>query len=332
MVASNQRSTLRIGFQETVLERGGDPNRILKLAGLTVQDLEEPELLKDSNEFVRLLNIAAAETGSEFFGLELSLHLDLSIMGTLGLLVQHATTVEEALNIHIRYSPILSLRNVPSLKVEGELAILSGHNVSRSEGARQILYLGTGLLMTMMKALLGEDWIPLEMHSTFDLPKLADRMFDLLGVRVKIGQERNQVIFNASDLNRKLSRSFGQLNKYLQAQLDELEKQVEGDILTRTEYLIRVLLPDGACSFENISSLLSTGEKTLQRRLRARGTSFRQLVETVRQSMARQYLRQPDLSMSQLAYKLGYTELSTFTHAFKRWFGVAPSKWRNQSP
>jgi AraC-like DNA-binding protein len=54
------------------------------------------------------------------------------------------------------------------------------------------------------------------------------------------------------------------------------------------------------------------------------------LLEKVRQSIAQQQLCHSDLSQSQLAYVLGYTEQSTFTRAFKRWFGVTPSKWKNQ--
>jgi len=81
---------------------------------------------------------------------------------------------------------------------------------------------------------------------------------------------------------------------------------------------------------ENVTSLLSTNERSLQRKLKASGTSFRQLVEKTRKSIAQQQLRYSDLSKTQLAYILGYSELSAFTRAFKRWFGVAPSKWKDQ--
>ena len=103
-----------------------------------------------------------------------------------------------------------------------------------------------------------------------------------------------------------------------------------GDIVNHTKYLIRMLLPEGKCSLENISALLNTSDRSLQRNLKARGTSFRQLVDRVRKSIAQQQLRHSNLSNSQLAYMLGYTELSTFTRSFKRWFGVTPSKWRSK--
>ncbi len=142
-------------------------------------------------------------------------------------------------------------------------------------------------------------------------------------------RERNQIVFKASDLQRKIS-AFGQFGQYLQFQLDEMEKQLQSDIVSRLKYLIQTLLPEGACSIENVSSLLSLSKRTLRRRLQARGTTFTQLVEEVRQSITRQHLKQSQLSFGQLSYLLGYFEQSAFTRAFKRWFGVAPSKWRSQ--
>ncbi|MCP4753570.1 MAG: helix-turn-helix transcriptional regulator [Proteobacteria bacterium] len=72
------------------------------------------------------------------------------------------------------------------------------------------------------------------------------------------------------------------------------------------------------------------GPRTLQRRLQAQKFTFRQLVDKVRKENALHYLQQTDLTMGQIAYGLGYSELSAFTRAFKRWFGVSPSKWRDQ--
>ena len=272
MVERHLRSTLLRDFRDTVLELGGDPDRILEKVGLTPQDVEKPELLTRSNVFVRLLNVAAAETGSDFFGLYLSTHLDLSFLGTLGLLIQHANTVGDALKTFIRYYPTRYSWASPELKVEGELAYLYSHNMTISEFMKQTFYLGSGLGLTMMRALLGEDWKPLKMHYPLDAPELSEHLYDLFQLRVEEGRGRHQMIFKASDLKRKVSHSFGQFGNHLQAQLDEMEKQLETDIVSRTEYLIRILLPEGNCSFENVSSLLSLGEKSLQRRLKAQGS------------------------------------------------------------
>ena len=107
MVNPEIRSSLWISFRNTVLNLGGDPQKILDKAGLTSLEIEHPELLMQSRSFRRLLNVAAEETESEYFSLHLSSRMDLSYMGTLGLLLQNTDTVEEALKALIRCHPFV---------------------------------------------------------------------------------------------------------------------------------------------------------------------------------------------------------------------------------
>lgn len=76
---------------------------------------------------------------------------------------------------------------------------------------------------------------------------------------------------------------------------------------------------------------MSVSQRTLQRRLAEEGTSVRALVETTRADLATEYLRGGRLRVAEIAYLLGYSEPSTFTTAFKRWRGVAPSRARKRS-
>ena len=64
--------------------------------------------------------------------------------------------------------------------------------------------------------------------------------------------------------------------------------------------------------------------KTLTRRLRNEGTTFRGLLDELRLQLAERYLRQPNLSVDEVAFLLGYSERSAFHRAFRRWTGRAP--------
>ena len=70
---------------------------------------------------------------------------------------------------------------------------------------------------------------------------------------------------------------------------------------------------------------------SLQRRLRDLGLSFSTMVDKVRCELATHYLRQHQLPISNLAPLLGYSEVSAFSRAFRRWFGVSPRQWRHES-
>ena len=80
-----------------------------------------------------------------------------------------------------------------------------------------------------------------------------------------------------------------------------------------------------------VAEKMELSTRTLRRRLKNEGTSFRDLLEEIRYGLAREYLTDTDLPMDEISSLLGYTESGNFSHAFRRWAGIAPSAWRQQS-
>ena len=78
-----------------------------------------------------------------------------------------------------------------------------------------------------------------------------------------------------------------------------------------------------------IASQLAVSERTLTRQLGKEGTSYATLLAQVQAERARNLLRNPNLTITEVGYRLGYTEPATFTRAFTKWSGMAPLKWRN---
>ncbi|WP_219932555.1 helix-turn-helix transcriptional regulator [Microbulbifer sp. YPW1] len=113
---------------------------------------------------------------------------------------------------------------------------------------------------------------------------------------------------------------------YLDAQQPPYTSSVSEDV-TR---LIRSLLPTGQCSSETIASHLSMHKRTLQRRLASEGTTYEKLLTAERQVMARNYLMEPNLKLSQIGGLLGYSEQSAFNRACRDWFGATPRTYRAQ--
>ncbi len=321
------RSAPLIGFRQTVRELGGDPEALIKRVGLSSQVFENPELVIPVDAFRRLLNLAVKETGCDYFGLLMSKHLDLSILGPIGLLLQNSDTVGDAMNQFVQYVPSRFQGQNSMLQIEGEFASASFHLEPTEEDPTQSIILNLCMASKIMKSLCGETWQPIELHTTLKRPEFADILIQHLETPIQFGQENNQCFFKASDLMKKIPTKFGKFGQYLQPVIEEGDRLPE-DIVSHAEYLIRMLLPEGKCSLENVTTLLYTSERSLQRHLKTRGTSFSELVDKTRISITRQQLHHSNLTNSQLAGLLGYTKLSAFTRAFKRWFGVAPSKWK----
>jgi len=98
----------------------------------------------------------------------------------------------------------------------------------------------------------------------------------------------------------------------------------------QVRHSIRQLFPFGECSAATVASLLVLHLRTLQQRLKADGTSFRALQDEVRKESAMDYLQHSNLSLTEIALQLGFSELAVFSRVFKGWTGKSPLQWRKQ--
>ena len=103
-----------------------------------------------------------------------------------------------------------------------------------------------------------------------------------------------------------------------------------GALESKVENAIAPLLPHCRTSAGEIARQLGMSQRTFARRLASEGLTFRELLETLREKLARKYLSDPALPISEIAWLLGYQEVSAFTHAFKRWTGKTPREARRQ--
>jgi AraC-like DNA-binding protein len=94
------------------------------------------------------------------------------------------------------------------------------------------------------------------------------------------------------------------------------------------ENAILPLLPHGEAQSAEIARRLGVSARTFARKLAAEGVTFSDVLESLKSHLARRYLDDESLSISQIAWLLGYQEVSAFTHAFKRWTGQTPREAR----
>jgi AraC-like DNA-binding protein len=102
------------------------------------------------------------------------------------------------------------------------------------------------------------------------------------------------------------------------------------DLRHRVERIIAKIPLQGRAETEAVAHELGVSVRTLARRLGDLGVSFAQILDELRHDLALRYLRDPNLSLSQTAFLLGYSELSAFSHAFRRWTQTTPGEWRTK--
>jgi AraC-like DNA-binding protein len=90
-------------------------------------------------------------------------------------------------------------------------------------------------------------------------------------------------------------------------------------------------LPSGRATEEQVAEALSMSRRTLHRRLREHGTTFRGILAQTRQELARRYIGDARYSVTEVAFTLGYADTSAFSRAFRGWFGISPTEARQRS-
>ena len=115
---------------------------------------------------------------------------------------------------------------------------------------------------------------------------------------------------------------------YCEQALAHRDRPVE-TLRTQVENAITPLLPHGRARVEAVARTLGMSQRTLARRLSAEGLTFMEVIDSMRTDLALHYLRNATLSVSQVAWLLGFQEVGAFTNAFKRWAGLSPSRFRS---
>jgi AraC-like DNA-binding protein len=303
-------------------------DELLSGAGLTAKDLEDPLGRFPSSKMRDLLVRARRLTGEPGLGYYQGLQMRASAFGTLGLAVQSAPSVREALDVAVQFAPVFSTVLSLELHVGADVASLRLHeNVDLGE-ARDIVLISMMLgLETVFGALTGrQDGGAADL--AIPLPAYQAR-FAHLAPKWRFGQSENRLVFDAALLDAPIVSADAtglQIARTLcERALDELG--FDAGLVER----VRRAIPteEGRVrSLDDVASHLHVSARTLKRRLAAQGVSFSTLVERERREKAMVLLRSFRLSIADVADRLDYTTASAFVRAFHRWTGTTPAAYR----
>lgn len=338
-------NTMRVGgaaaLPAYVAERGGSAQRVLHEAGLVAADLREPQAWLDIDRLGVLHEAAAHELGDPNFGLHFGQATPLHAYGLLSHVVLHAPTVRIALNNLVRFANHLAGVWAASLVHDARHVRMGFTYVTdRPDAYRQYVESIGAVLCVMMKTLAGTTWTPREVCFQHSIGQAKRRPSVILEAPVRFERPANEIVFAASTLDtvvvgadRTLLPMFEErANELTGAALVTPEIGASGDRLVAAvqEEVVRCLC-DGPPQLARIARTLAMSSRTLQRELQRRGVRFKTLVNETRHRLSLVYLERPELSVTEIAFLLGYAELSAFDRAFRRAAGVSPRAWRSAS-
>jgi AraC-like DNA-binding protein len=309
---------------------GVDPLTIIAEAGIDLAKGANPDWRVSQADFDRLLSHCMETTGDEAFGLVAAEQLQPQVLHSLGLAWLASDTVYDGLLRLQRFGRLVSTGIDLQLEEEGENVHLYLGSDPRLDGMGPASRdYAVGIVTRMCRMTLGEFLAPVMILMDRPAPNDTERWEYLLASRVVFDSDTTRITWSRADIMEPLVTGDPRLarinDEHTAAYLDSfMARSTTRDVVDK----IVEKLPDGPPGQQQIAAALHVSNRTLQRKLREEGTTFKELLKDTRMQLAQKYLRSPGRSVVETAYLLGFSEPSTFSRAFKRWTGVAPAQYR----
>ena len=163
-------------------------------------------------------------------------------------------------------------------------------------------------------------------------PDDASSYTEVLRCPVVFDAETTHIEFDLESVDRPLPGDNAELARANDHVAEQYLRSLEPHkVASEVRELLLAMLPSGKSSQTSIARRMNRSLSTLQRQLQSEGTSYQEIRDDTRSALARDYVRDRDLTLSQVAYMLGFSDQSNFSRAFKRWTGQTPREFRQQS-
>jgi AraC-like DNA-binding protein len=313
---------------------GIETKPLVKKAGLTDQLVKDRGARLTVHHQIQFLNLAAKHLGDEFLGFHLAQLPDLRELGLLFYVAASSETLGDALQRAARYSSIVNEGlSLKCLEGEDMRIVFEYVGVARHSDRHQIEFLMVALIR-LCRQLTGLHLTPSRTRITHRRGTLgSSELAAYFGVNIIFGATADQLTFVGSIKDIAVASADPYLNELLVANCEQAlsrRPKYRGAFRAAVENAIVPLLPHGNVRASQIAARLGLSQRTSARRLASEGVTYSEVLESLRRNLARQYLYDPDLSISRIAWLLGYQEVSAFTHAFKRWEGTTPREVRSR--
>lgn len=314
------------------MEHGLSAADALKGTELRFEDLTDPRAeVSARQELAIVANLVDAFGEDAGLGLEAGSRYHLTAYGLWGFMLVSSPTPRSAVDVALRYVDLtFAFCHVSSREQHGELELVLDASPVPRALRRFVLEREAAAIRTMQAEAFPEGVHPTRV--AFEFPAGHVTAAEIFGTRAEYGAAETVLAFDSAMLDvpmpqaneHAVAMAVDQCRGLLQRRLARagLSGQVRDLLVAR--------LADPPDSDE-VAATLHLSPRTFQRRLARDGTSFRALLDEVREQLAEELLMTGGLPVTEVAHRLGYVETSSFSQAFRRWKGVGPREWRRQA-
>lgn len=323
------RSASLTNYPEVARAAGLDPLVLLAGVGLSPACLHDPDLRIPSDAVRALFEASATASGLDNFGLRMAETRQLSNLGAVALMAREEPTVRRFVRAMTRYSHVLNESLFLKLEESNGIAVLREEFLVRHHGSsRQATELLVGVTFRSLKFFLGPTWNPLRVcfvHAPPRDPSVHHRIF---GYAVEFGQDFNGLVCTTRDMDAPNPMADPVMARYARLTLEAAADSGRVHAVDNVRHILLVLLPSGQGSIEQVAQHLGVHKRTVHRLLLREGTTFSDVLNTIRRELAAQYVDDGTRPLSQVAELLGFSALSAFSRWYKQQFGEVAGQRR----
>ncbi|WP_309627777.1 AraC family transcriptional regulator [Brevundimonas sp.] len=319
---------------EFAVSRGADRQALLASSGIDPSELMDYDGRIGSSRYLVLMRASQALTGEPALALLFGEAVDLSQMSVLGLICRASPTMLDAFREMNRFGQLVmeashmgSGDRFQLQRRDGDLWLVDNRRIP--PGWPETVETTFALMICGTRAF-GDTPFVLEAEVMHPAPSYAGEYERVFRAPVRFDAGWNALRIDERWLTHRVAAApgyvFGILSEHATEMLERLERT--RTFKGRVEGALMPALHTGTADLSFAARELGLGQRTLSRKLGAEGTTFAEVLDDLRRSLARHYMDGGKVSISETAYLLGFSDPAAFSRAFKRWTGQSPKEAR----
>lgn len=315
---------------KTLAEYGLDAQALFTEAGLDFSSLQTQER-QEARNMQTVWRLATQHSGDDAFGITFAKNMNPMILHGLGFSWMASDSLLDAFIRLVKYYRLITTAGGIELKEQGEVYRVRYLIPTQGTPAPASLDAALAIFLQFCRFTKGANMSPTKVALQREKPKNHQAFESYFQCDIDYESEFNSLYFSKTLLEETLPTANPELARANdQVVIEYLRKFDQGDIVSKVRAIIIECLPSGSPSQDKIAAAVHMSARTLQRKLVDKQTSYKHLLDEIRQELAKQYLREKGRTIGEVTYLLGFSEPSNFTRSFKRWTGITPAEYQAQ--
>ncbi|MBK7869995.1 MAG: AraC family transcriptional regulator [Saprospiraceae bacterium] len=317
-----------------VVRKGGDLEELCHELEMTPEVLEQTHGKASIKQCMKVWEIAVREMEDPFLGLHMGELSSPGLAGMVGYLAESSPDMMTAYQNVQQFNQILTNATQFSFEIHGEefyyyIEPVNTWYMLSVHTARQVVEHSMSTSVHISKMLTGKAIYPNKVMLRFDRPKETQEYLRIFKCEPLFSQDCNCIVYRLRDMKLPVIGHNPSLNRLFKELLEKeiVKTQQQESFAGEVKRAILQNFDNALPQLSDIVQYLHVSPRTLQRKLQDESTSFQQIFESVKLELATGMLKNPSLTVNEIAYKLGYAEPSVFRRAFKKWTGTSPKAY-----